>query len=134
LSSFGHGVRIASVGLSKKSILVVEDDRAIRLALCEILDFEGYTVHQTIDGQKALELLQSGVRPDLILLDLMMPVMNGSQFRDAQLQDPALANIPVIILSADFNIKGASEKLGVARFLKKPVNLDELLLAVSQTF
>lgn len=119
---------------NKKSILVVEDDHAIRLALCEILDFEGYIVHQTTDGQKALELLQSGVKPDLILLDLMMPVMSGAQFRAAQLEDPAIAGIPVIILSADFNVKGVSEKLGVARFLKKPVNLDELLTTVSQTF
>jgi two-component system response regulator MprA len=118
---------------SGKSVLVVEDDVAIRAALCELLEFEGYKVFQAIDGKQALETLKNGLRPDLILLDLMMPVMSGSRFREEQMSDPAIANIPVIVLSADSNIKNVSEKLRINRFLRKPVNLDELLATIQQS-
>jgi CheY-like chemotaxis protein len=116
-----------------KSVLVVEDDVAIRTALCELLEFEGYQVQQAIDGKQALEALKRGLRPDLILLDLMMPVMSGSRFREEQLSDPSIAHIPVIVLSADSNIKNVSQKLRVDRFLRKPVNLDELLATIQQS-
>jgi CheY-like chemotaxis protein len=118
---------------SEKSVLVVEDDVAIRAALCELLEFEGYKVFQAVDGKQALETLKSGLRPDLILLDLMMPVMSGSRFREEQMIDPAIAHIPVVVLSADSNIKNVSEKLRVNRFLRKPVNLDELLATIQQS-
>jgi CheY-like chemotaxis protein len=117
-----------------KKILVVEDDNAIRLALCELLVLEGYDVQSASDGQKALDFLARGVLPDLILLDLMMPVKSGAQFREEQLNNPLIAHIPVIVLSADSNIHKVSEKLGVNRFLRKPVNLDELLASVEQCF
>jgi CheY-like chemotaxis protein len=120
-------------GQSPKSVLVVEDDVAIRAALCELLEFEGYQVHQAIDGKQALDILRRGLRPDLILLDLMMPVMSGSRFREEQMNDPAISHIPVVVLSADSNIKNVSEKLRIDRFLRKPVNLDELLATIQQS-
>jgi CheY-like chemotaxis protein len=120
-------------GDSPKSVLVVEDDVAIRAALCELLEFEGYKVYQAVDGKQALETLKRGLRPNLILLDLMMPVMSGSRFREEQMSDPSIADIPVIVLSADSNIKNVSEKLRINRFLRKPVNLDELLATIQQS-
>jgi two-component system, chemotaxis family, chemotaxis protein CheY len=121
------------LGPEEKSVLVVEDDVAIRAALCELLEFEGYKVHQATDGKQALETLKRGLRPHLILLDLMMPVMSGSRFREEQMNDPLIAYIPVIVLSADSNIKNVSEKLRIDRFLRKPVNLDELLATIQQS-
>jgi CheY-like chemotaxis protein len=111
--------------VSPKTVLVVEDDVAIRAAVCE-----GYKVFQASDGKQALETLRAGLKPDLILLDLMMPVMSGSRFREEQMVDPMISEIPVIVLSADSNIKNVSEKLRVNRFLRKPVNLDELLATI----
>lgn len=117
-----------------KAILVVEDDREIRAALVELLEFEGFVVHAASDGQAALDQLRDGVRPDLIILDLMMPVKSGAQFREEQMNDPGIANIPVIVLSADANIHTVTERLGIRHFLKKPVNLEDLLTSVESAF
>src|SRR5437879_6509382 len=87
-----------------KTILVVEDDTATRDALSLILEAEGFGVMGAANGQEALDQLRGSRRPDLILLDLMMPVMDGWQFRRAQAQDPALSAIPVVVLSADGNV------------------------------
>jgi CheY-like chemotaxis protein len=116
-----------------KVIFVVEDDREIRAALVELLKFEGFAVHSANDGQQALDQLRQGLRPNLIILDLMMPVKSGAQFREEQLKDAAIADIPVIVLSADANIHTVSERLGIHRFLKKPVNLEDLLESVLST-
>src|ERR1044071_1184503 len=76
-------------------ILVVEDDSAIREVLTDVLESEGYQVLNAANGREAIQLLRSSTLPCLILLDLMMPVMNGWQFRDEQRQDPLLAPVPV---------------------------------------
>lgn len=115
---------------TSKIILVVEDDREIRLALVDLLKFEGFEVHSASDGQQALDILRRGIRPDLIILDLMMPVKSGAQFREEQLNDSTIADIPVIVLSADANIQSVSERLEIRHFLKKPVNLEDLLASV----
>ena len=116
-----------------KNILFVEDDPDIRETLSEILREEGWTVRAASQGKEALEVLRTGSGlPRLILLDLMMPVMNGWQFRAEQLADAALAGVPVVIVSAASNIEQTAEKLGAAAFVKKPVVLDELLRAVQQ--
>jgi CheY-like chemotaxis protein len=119
---------------ASKTILVVEDDREIRSALVELLKFEGYLVHAASDGQQALDQLRQGIRPHLIILDLMMPVKSGAQFREEQIQDPTISGIPVIVLSADSNIRKVSESMGVRHFLKKPVNLEDLLASVQSAF
>ncbi|PLS79555.1 MAG: response regulator, partial [Chloroflexi bacterium] len=86
---------------SSATILVVDDDSGIREALTDILEDEGYAVRSACDGQAALDLLrQQAEPPALVLLDLMMPRMNGWQFRSEQRRDPALANIPVVVISA----------------------------------
>jgi two-component system response regulator MprA len=109
------------------SVLVVEDDADIRAALCSILAEEGYRVASACEGQDALRQLRAGLRPDVILLDLMMPVMSGGEFRVAQLRDPELAQVPVVILTADGRFQEQARALGAAAAFAKPFELAALL-------
>jgi CheY-like chemotaxis protein len=113
--------------MSAPLVLVVDDDADIRETLCDLLADEGYRVAQAENGRDALALLARAdqPRPDLILLDLMMPVMSGLQFHEALIEQPALASIPVVFLSADSR---AREKLppGV-EYLGKPMELHTML-------
>jgi CheY-like chemotaxis protein len=109
-------------------LLVVEDDRDIRESVVEVLEDEGYTVSAAADGRQALDLLSAASPlPDVILLDLMMPVMNGLQFRQEQLLRPELAAIPVLIVTADVNAKHQAAALGVAGVVQKPLKIQSLL-------
>jgi CheY-like chemotaxis protein len=110
-------------------VLIVDDDFALRDALCAALEGEGFSVAAVSNGEEALEYLRNGARPCLVLLDLMMPIMNGWEFRAEQRQDPELADIPVIVLSA-FARSGDEELRGIERFLRKPFELSDLLAAV----
>src|SRR4051812_37667489 len=83
-----------------QSVLIVEDERDIRDTLEEVLKYEGFSVHSSSNGQEALTLLKTIERPCLILLDMMMPVMNGWEFLQMQRQDEILATIPVVVVSA----------------------------------
>jgi DNA-binding response OmpR family regulator len=107
------------------TVLVVEDEEDIRDTVAEALLDEGYDVVRACDGAEALEKLRA-CRPGLVLLDLMMPRMDGWAFRAAQREDPAVSRIPVIVLSAEGKVTG----LDAAGFLRKPFELDELLTAV----
>ena len=114
-----------------RHVLIVEDDDGIRETLQEILLEEGYTVSVAENGRRALEVLASG-RPlaDLIVLDLMMPVMNGQEFRVHQLAHPRWSRIPVVVISA---VAPADSWRGeVVRFVAKPFSLDTILGAVSE--
>jgi CheY-like chemotaxis protein len=113
-------------------ILIVEDDDDIREALTQILELEGYTVREAANGREALDI-SAREPPSLILLDLMMPVMDGWQFRAEQIKDPALAQIPVVVISADAGIHEKVASFGAASVLPKPISLDRLLRAV-ETF
>jgi len=112
--------------------MVVEDDFDIRDTLAQILEAEGYSVSGAANGAEALEVLEKGATPALILLDLMMPVMNGWQFRAEQLKRPELADIPVVVISADAGVGKKAEAIGAADSLKKPVPLETLLDVVSR--
>ena len=114
-------------------ILVVDDEWEIRATLCELLEDEGYTVAQASNGSEALALLERGPLPAVILLDLMMPVMDGAAFRQRQLEVPRWAAIPVIILSASGGIAEKARQLAVASFLQKPMDV-ERLFAVLRRF
>jgi DNA-binding response OmpR family regulator len=107
------------------SVLVVDDESDIRDAVAEVLADEGYVVHGAGDGAEALRKARA-VRPSIVLLDLMMPGMNGWEFRAAQKGDPDIRNIPVIVLSALGRISG----MDAADYIQKPFNLDRLLSAV----
>jgi two-component system, chemotaxis family, chemotaxis protein CheY len=114
-----------------KTVLVVDDDRDIRDVLTDALEAEGYRVITAPDGQEALDWLRaSGLRPCVILLDLMMPRMDGLQFRTEQLNEPLFATVPVIVLSADPSVIATAKSLNFAGSLRKPVPLEALLAAV----
>jgi two-component system response regulator MprA len=117
--------------LNCKTVLVVDDDRDIRDVLTDALEAEGYTVVTAADGQEALDWLRSGAaRPCVILLDLMMPRMDGIQFRTELLNHSEFALIPVVVLSADPSAIVAARSLNFAGSLRKPVQLEALLAAV----
>ena len=109
------------------TVLLVEDDHDVRETIAEVLTDEGYVVVTAADGHQALEQLRGGLRPFAILLDLMMPGMNGYQFRAAQRAEPAIADVPVIVLTADRLIDQKAAELDAAAYLRKPTPLDELL-------
>jgi CheY-like chemotaxis protein len=115
----------------RRRVMVVEDDEGIREALCDLLDTEGFAVMSAVHGADALSKLRDGneKRPDVILLDLMMPVMDGWSFRAEQRNDPALSQIPVIVITASRQADVAS--LEPKAFLKKPIDFDELLKAIA---
>ena len=122
----------ASANGHERSILIVEDDLDVREALTQVLEFEGYSVDGATNGQEALDRLRAGNLPSLILLDLMMPVMDGLQFRAAQMRDPSLAGIPVIVISADGKVDQKVASLGVAGYMKKPLDVDSLLELIAR--
>ncbi len=113
------------------SVLVVEDDEGVRAALVDLLTNEGYDAVEAETGAAALERLRSGPLPALILLDLMMPDMDGIEFRKRQLEDPRLSRIPVIVISARPDVAECARRLRAADFLPKPMSF-ELLLHVVQ--
>jgi CheY-like chemotaxis protein len=113
-----------------KSILIVEDDQSIRETMIEMLESEGYNTYSAINGKDALNLLRDEIpKPCLVLLDMMMPIMNGRQFLDEMMKDAVLAPIPVLIVSA---IADPSNTKGSVGFLKKPVDIDAVLSTVSR--
>ncbi len=115
---------------SGRSLLVVEDDADIREALDGLLSMEGFRVAGCSNGREALDWLRTAPKPDIILLDLMMPVMDGWQFRVAQKDDPELATIPVLALSADSTAKAAA--IDAEAYLKKPVDYDTLIATIDR--
>jgi CheY-like chemotaxis protein len=115
------------------TVLVVDDDEDIRLAMSDTLEAEGYRVVLAEDGLDALAKLRAGSeRPNLILLDLMMPNMDGSGFCAAKQQDPALSAIPVVIVSADSRVTQKAAELGVAGSLAKPVRIADLVATIER--
>jgi CheY-like chemotaxis protein len=116
-----------------RSILLVEDDDDIRVDLADLLRGEGYEVSTACNGQEALEWLREhSHQVGLILLDLMMPVMNGWDFRARQLEEPALISIPTVLLSGAGDVARHALALKTAGYLIKPLRLDSLLRTVSR--
>jgi len=109
------------------SVMVIDDDEPLRESVCDALGDAGYSAVSAPNGAAALQDLRAGAaKPDVILLDLMMPGMNGWQFREEQLRDPALADIPVVVMTASRDLRG----LQVGEVLYKPITLDRLLAVV----
>jgi two-component system, cell cycle sensor histidine kinase and response regulator CckA len=111
-------------------VALIEDDDDIREALESLLSHAGYRVLPYASAELALCDMESGRHPDLILLDLMMPGMNGWQFRVEQRKRPALSDIPVIALSADVSPYAAA--IDANAYLKKPVDFDRLCTVIEQ--
>jgi CheY-like chemotaxis protein len=110
-------------------VLVVEDDEQLRQSICTLLEDAGYTSRPAENGEIALERAREE-RPCVILLDLMMPIMNGWEFRSEQLRDPKLSSIPVVIMTADGRAAEKARTLH-ADYLRKPIHLDALLELVN---
>jgi CheY-like chemotaxis protein len=111
-------------------VLIVEDDADLREMMAELLQLEGYRTQTATNGREALDYLERTDRPDVILLDLMMPVMDGWEFRRRQMANPSLADVPVVVLSALDPAR--AHDLAGAVFLKKPLDFDRLLGLVRQ--
>jgi CheY-like chemotaxis protein len=113
------------------TILIVEDDDDIRASLAALLASEGYDVVEARNGEDGLRALRSGRHFCLVLLDLFMPVKNGWDFRSEQLEDPAVCDVPVVIISADSAARQAAAKLGAIGWMVKPIDFDALLGTVA---
>jgi CheY-like chemotaxis protein len=109
-------------------VLVVEDDEDIRDSLMDFLQDHGYQTVGAVNGRDALDQLRApDLRPAAIILDLMMPVMDGKAFREEQLRIPALSRIPVILISAHRNVSESGAEFDLAHRLQKPLDLPALL-------
>ncbi len=129
LPTLAELVRLTEVG-HHGHILVVDDDPGIRETLGDVLRDEGYDVELVENGRVALESLRQTAPPCLILLVLMMPVMNGWEFSNELERDPALAHIPIVVITAQ---RGLSPPPSQAReILPKPVQLDQLLESIDK--
>lgn len=127
----GTSRAVAPAVTAPRSLLVVDDDEAIREIVRAVLEVEGYAVSTAAEGAEAIEQLRAGLRPGLILLDLRMPGVDGRAFRDLQAAEPDLAAIPVVILSGDGDAPRVAGSLGLECLLK-PVDLDHLLAVVAR--
>lgn len=109
--------------------MIVEDDKPIFECLRELLELEGYQVTGASHGKDALQKLEKNENdpPDVILLDLMMPVMDGFQFRENQKLNSKISNIPVIVMTAGGCSEANKKELGIKAFLKKPFELSKVL-------
>jgi CheY-like chemotaxis protein len=108
-------------------VLIVEDDADLREMMAQLLTLEGYQTETVANGREALKYLHEAPRPDVILLDLMMPIMDGWEFRKRQQSDPTLADVPVIVLTALDQAQARAGDLNGVDFLKKPLDFDRLL-------
>lgn len=111
--------------MAGSDILVVDDDADIRSALGQVLELEGYEVAYAANGSEAWASLQAGPPPHLVLLDLMMPVMDGAEFLRLLRGDSRLAALPVVLVSA-FGSIAAAVTAAVQGQLRKPLDLDDL--------
>ena len=110
---------------------MVDDDPAIRDVVADILEVSDYAVQTAINGAEALDKIRQD-RPAAVLLDLMMPVMNGWEFLRACRQEPSCAHVPIVVMSAARNASDVADELGTQGFLPKPFELDRVLAVIGQ--
>lgn len=110
--------------MSRGYVLILEDDQGIREMLRLTLELEGFKAHLAADGRQGLQLLSEIPRPDVILLDLMMPVMNGWEFVEELDKDKNFATVPIVVVSAN---ETKAQAVRQDRFLAKPIDIDALI-------
>jgi CheY-like chemotaxis protein len=121
----------SEVTAEAETVLIVDDDRAVLNGLSELLENEGYGVATATDGLDALQQLRAGLRPCVILLDLMMHGMDGWDFRHEQMKDQNLRDIPVVIITAaGFSETSVKAQFGDIEFVAKPPPQQRLLDAI----
>jgi CheY-like chemotaxis protein len=116
---------------NQPTVLVVDDDGDLLQVLGEVIEGEGFRAVTAKSGEQALELLNAGETPCMILLDLKMPGMGGEEFRRRQLADPRFSGIPVVGFTGLANGEADARRLALASFLRKPVKLHHLLEAIA---
>jgi CheY-like chemotaxis protein len=114
----------------KAKILVVDDNDDTRTALASLLKAAGYRVVCAANGREALEYLRASAPPGAILLDLNMPVMSGLEFRQEQRKDPALADIPVFLVSGEAGLEKTVEALDAVGHIPKPIEVGYLFKSI----
>jgi CheY-like chemotaxis protein len=119
------------VTTSAQNVLVVEDHADLREMLAVLLESEGFQVQTARNGAEALTAMHER-RPSVILLDLMMPVMSGDEFRQRQLAEPEYANVPVICMTAAHDGPQRAKRMHATQYFQKPVDFDELISAVRE--
>src|SRR5277367_3621419 len=117
--------------MNTTDVLVVDDDTDIRESISHLLKYEGYDVSTASNGAEGFVQLKNK-RPSVILLDLMMPVMDGWQFKTEIDSNPEFKNIPIVVVSADGNIRDKSLSIGISEYLPKPIEIDNLLSLVKK--
>ena len=119
----GARCRVSHVGQPAHPILVVEDDPDLLLMLATALELDGQRVVTAVNGSEAFEQAHLH-RPALIVLDLMLPVVSGEAFRQAQLADDVIKAIPVLVVSARHDVEAVAQRMNAAGCLAKPVDLE----------
>ena len=115
------------------NVLIIDDDAGIRQLVALYLGHKGVASAAAANGQEALDQLQNAAAsPDFILLDLMMPVMDGASFRQAQRANPRLASIPVVVMSAAENLEAQAPALTADAYLPKPIDFDSLAALIER--
>lgn len=116
-----------------KKILIIEDDKDILETLQELLESQGYLIALAENGLDALKVLRDSLQlPDLILLDYMMPEMDGASFRVEQIKDRRISEIPVLLMTADAHPDLKRAQIGARDFVKKPLDIDKFLASVEK--
>lgn len=116
--------------MSLPTVFIIEDDIDTRDMLAKFLELEGYNVEIAANGRQALDRFSGGASACVIVLDLMMPVMDGWEFRQHQIEDARLKKIPTIVVSAAG--RDRLSQISADAYLSKPVDMDDLLQHVSQ--
>ena len=114
------------------TVLIIDDADATRTGLVRLFQLRGYKTKEAVNGAEGLERLREEPHADVVVLDLMMPGTNGYWFRDEQLKDPILADIPVIVFTGAVEPDTLRQRMGVADVFCKPVSVDAVLEAVSR--
>lgn len=113
-----------------KTIMLVEDEQDLRSGLHMLLEMEGFSVHEAENGRVALELLKQGIQPDLMLVDLMMPELDGASLCRAIRRDPHLRGLSLLVISGRHDAAEQAASCGADGFMGKPVMFDRLLSEV----
>lgn len=114
------------------AVLLVEDELDIREDLAYLIENHGHRVETAANGREALQKLHALEPPCMIVLDLMMPLMDGWTFRAELLKDPALATVPVVLISGVTNLQKEAASLDAVGFVPKPIDLDKLYALIDQ--
>ena len=121
------------IPMGKDAALIVEDDLNIRESLVELLEEEGFRAESCANGREAMNRMRAGLRPNVILLDLVMPIMDGWDFRMEQLRDPDLKDIPVVLITAaGFRAETLQSQLKGVEFIRKPPRASDVITAVER--